>query len=113
MLKEIDMTGALARLKDGSDQICAIIPVTKETTLNELMNARGFVVVDGKTPEERVAKPAPVLRPVVKAEKKNVDHGKIIALHNAGWTATAIASEVGCSIPTVTSHIKAEKEKSE
>ena len=109
MLKEIDMTGALARLKDGSDQICAIIPVTKETTLNELMNARGFVLVDGKTPEERVAKPAPKQKP----EKKNVDHGKIIALHNAGWTATAIASEIGCSIPTVTSHIKAEKEKGE
>lgn len=113
MLKEIDMTGALARLKDGSDQVCAIIPVTKDTTLNELMNARGFVVVDSRTSEERVAKPAPAPRPVVKAEKKNVDHGKIIALHNAGWTATAIASEVGCSIPTVTSHIKAEKEKSE
>lgn len=113
MLKEIDMAGALARLKDGSDQICAIIPVTKETTLNELLNVWGFVVDEGRASEDRVAKPAPVTRPVVKAEKKNVDHGKIIALHNAGWTATAIAAEIGCSIPTVTSHIKAEKEKSE
>ena len=113
MLKELDLAGALARLKDGSDQICAIIPVTKDTTLNELMNARGFVLVDGRTSEERAAKPAPVLRPVVKAEKKQVDHGKIIALHNVGWTATTIAAEIGCSIPTVTSHIKAEKEKGE
>ena len=121
MLKEIDMAGALARLKDGSDQICAIIPVTKETTLNELMNARGFVLVDGRTSEERVAKPrtgtnvpAPKKVPSVPPKKaEKVDHGKIIALHNAGWTATAIASEVGCSIPTVTSHIKAEKEKGE
>lgn len=107
MLKEIDMAGALARLKDGSDQICAIISVTKETTIGELMNARGFVMVssDSELKPERKAAPKP--------EKKNVDHGKIIALHNAGWTATAIAMEVGCSIPTVTSHIKAEKEKSE
>lgn len=107
MLKEIDMAGALARLKDGSDQICAIIPVTKETTIGELLNARGFVMVssDSELKPERKAAPKP--------EKKNVDHGKIIALHNAGWTATAIAAEIGCSIPTVTSHIKAEKEKSE
>jgi hypothetical protein len=109
MLKEIDLRGALARIRDGLDTVYVLVPVTKETTIGELLNARGFVVADGKTPEERVAKPAPKQKP----EKKNVDHGKIIALHNAGWTATAIASEVGCSIPTVTSHIKAEKEKSE
>ena len=109
MLKEIDMTGALARLKDGSDQICAIIPVTKDTTLNELMNASAFVMGQAEKAEE----PKQTTAPKPKPEKKNVDHGKIIALHNAGWTATAIAAEIGCSIPTVTSHIKAEKEKSE
>lgn len=105
MLKEIDMAGALARLKDGSDQICAIIPVTKETTIGELLNARGFAMVSGDSEPKPEQKAAP------KPEKKNVDHGKILALHRAGWTATAIAAEIGCSIPTVTSHIKAEKEE--
>ena len=108
MLKEIDLAGAMTRLREGSDKVYMLISVTKDSYMQDLLKAEGFAIADRK-----VAKPAPAPRPVVKAEKKKVDHGKIIALHNAGWTATAIASEVGCSIPTVTSHIKAEKEKSE
>lgn len=110
MLKEIDLAGALARIREGSDNVCILVPVTASTYAYELAQGVGFVVRDGaKEPEQKpkAEKPKP------KPEKKNVDHGKIIALHNAGWTATAIASEVGCSIPTVTSHIKAEKEKGE
>jgi len=108
MLKELDLAGALARIKDGSEKICMLVPVSKDTTLEEVMQAKGFVLAEANKEE-----PKQTTAPKPKPEKKNVDHGKIIALHNAGWTATAIASEVGCSIPTVTSHIKAEKEKSE
>lgn len=103
MLKEIDLRGALARIRDGLDTVYVLVPVTKETTIGELLNASAFVMGQAEKAEEPKPKP----------EKKNVDHGKIIALHNAGWTATAIAAEIGCSIPTVTSHIKAEKEKGE
>ena len=109
MLKEIDLRGALARIRDGLDTVYVLVPVTKETTIGELLNASAFVMGQAEKAEE----PKQTTAPKPKPEKKNVDHGKIIALHNAGWTATAIAAEIGCSIPTVTSHIKAEKEKSE
>lgn len=40
MLKEIDLAGALARMKDGSEKICMLVPVSKDTTLEELMQAK-------------------------------------------------------------------------
>lgn len=36
-----------------------------------------------------------------KPKRKQVDAGRIAALHNAGWTAKAIADDVGCSLATV------------
>ena len=109
MLKEIDLAGALARIKEGSEKICMLVPVSKDTTLEKLLQAKGFAMVDTKKEE-----PTPKAeKPKADKPKRNIDTGKILALHNAGWTATAIAAEIGCSIPTVTSHIKAEKEKSE
>ena len=105
MLKEIDLAGALARMKDGSEKICMLVPVSKDTTLEELMQAKGFALADTKKEEPKLKAEKP------KQEKRKADHGKIIALHRAGWTASAIASEIGCSIPTVTKYINAEKEK--
>ena len=104
MLKEIDLRGALARIRDGLDTV--YVTSLKST---DAQFASAFVMGQAEKAEE----PKQTTAPKPKPEKKNVDHGKILALHNAGWTATAIASEVGCSIPTATSHIKAEKEKSE
>ena len=106
MLKEIDLAGALARIKEGSEKICMLVPVSKDTTLEELMQARGFALADTKKEE-----PKPKAEKT-KADKpkRNIDTGKILALHNAGWTASAIASEIGCSTPTVTKYINA-KEK--
>lgn len=102
MLKEIDLAGALARIKEGSEKICMLVPVSKDTTLEELMQAKGFALADTKKekPKPKADKP-----------KRNIDTGKILALHKAGWTASAIASEIGCSTPTVTKYINAEKEK--
>ncbi|HCG58791.1 MAG TPA: hypothetical protein DEV97_02140 [Lachnospiraceae bacterium] len=101
MLKEIDLAGALARMKDGSEKICMLVPVSKDTTLEELMQAKGFALADTKKEEPK---------PKAEKPKRNIDTGKILALHNAGWTASAIASEIGCSTPTVTKYINA-KEK--
>ena len=107
MLKELDLAGALARMKDGSEKICMLVPVSKDTTLEELMQAKGFALADTnkEAPKPKAEKP--------KSEKpkRNIDTGKILALHKAGWTASAIASEIGCSTPTVTKYINAEKEK--
>lgn len=105
MLKELDLAGALARLKDGSEKICMLVPVSKDTTLEELMQAKGFALTDTKKEEPKAEKPKQ------EKPKRNIDTGKILALHNAGWTASAIAAEINCSIPTVTKYINAEKEK--
>lgn len=107
MLKEIDLAGALARIKDGSGSVCMLVPVSKDTTLEELMQAKGFALADTKKEE-----PKPKAeKPKADKPKRNIDTGKILALHNAGWTASAIAAEINCSIPTVTKYINAKKEK--
>ena len=43
--------------------------------------------------------------------KKKLDRGKILALHNAGWTQKAIAEEIRCSEGSVSMILKEEKEK--
>lgn len=42
--------------------------------------------------------------------KKKLDRGKILALHNAGWTQKAIAEELRCSEGSVSMILKEEKE---
>ena len=104
MVKEIDFAGAMARVKEGSTKVCMLVPITGETSLSELMQASGFVLtVQQKEPEKT---PAPE-----KQKKKPIDHGKIIALKEAGWSMSKIAAEVGCSVQTVLNHVNAEKEK--
>ena len=39
-------------------------------------------------------------------KRKKIDRGKIIALHNAGWSGRKIADEMRCSIGTVYNVIK-------
>ena len=107
MLKEIDLAGALARIRDGSDKVCMIVPVSKDTTIEELMQAKGFALAEIRQDPE----PKPEPKPKQDKPKKTIDHGKIIALHKAGWSASKIAPEVGCSLQTVINHINAEKEK--
>ena len=107
MLKEIDLAGALSRIRDGSDKVCMIVPVSKDTTIEELMQAKGFALAEIRQDPE----PKPEPKPKQDKPKKTIDHGKIIALHKAGWSASKIAQEVGCSLQTVINHINAEKEK--
>lgn len=37
--------------------------------------------------------------------KKKVDHGKVLALFNAGWPVKKIADELGCTAHTIRNHI--------
>ena len=46
-----------------------------------------------------------------KARAKQIDHGKIIALHNGKWPVAKIADEMGCSEQTVRNHIAMEEKK--
>lgn len=39
--------------------------------------------------------------------KRVLDDGKIGALREAGWSLKAIAEEMGCSIQTISNHLKA------
>ena len=41
-----------------------------------------------------------------KRKQKQIDKGKIIALHNAGWSVTKIADEMKCAVSTVYKIIK-------
>lgn len=54
-------------------------------------------------PDKRAA----AARPKVKKQPKTVkiDHGKIMALHDAGWSICRISDELGCSIIDVSNHI--------
>ena len=50
-------------------------------------------------------------KPAAAAPHSAIDHGKIIALCKAGWTATRIADEMGCSVQTVCNHINRERDQ--
>lgn len=39
-------------------------------------------------------------------KRASVDHGKILALHEAGWSVAKIADEMGTTTVTVRNHIK-------
>ena len=52
-----------------------------------------------EAPAKAVAKPL---------GRKPVDHGKILALHDAGWPVKKIAGEIGVSEQTVKNHLKKE-----
>ena len=64
------------------------------------------------SPEEEKQLGAPPLQGKARGgSKKKLDRGKILALHNAGWTQKAIAEEIGCSEGSVSMILKEEKEK--
>ena len=62
------------------------------------------------SPEEEKQPKAPPPGKTRRGSKKKLDRGKILALHNAGWTQKAIAEEIGCSEGSVSMILKEEKE---
>lgn len=104
MIKPIDLSGALQRIADGSDQVCMLIPVSKQTTVEELTNAKAFVLLQAEKKED----PKPEKKKPQKPQPK-VDHGKIMALHKRGWPIKEIAKDCGCSDQTVYNHIAMEE----
>lgn len=42
-------------------------------------------------------------------ESTKLDHGKILALYKAGWTAKEIADEMRCTTASVYQHVKRER----
>lgn len=54
-----------------------------------------------KPEEEPKAKP--------KKQPQKIDHGKIMALHKAGWSVAKIADEMKCSEQAVRNHLQKEE----
>ena len=44
----------------------------------------------------------------IKQGNTKIDHGKIVALHEAGWSTAKIADEIGTTTVTVRNHLKKE-----
>lgn len=113
MLKELDMAGAIVRLKEGSEKIVMLVPVTKETPLDEFIRAKGFALLEYGRPD-KTEKTEQTEKPKTERKRpKQIDTGKILALHKAGWSSTKIANEIGCSPQTVLNHIERQKAKEE
>jgi hypothetical protein len=113
MLKQIKQNEALQIVKDGGE-VFILVKMDTSTTLGQLFQADGFVT-DQSDPEPK-PEPKPKKEPKTKTEKPKaepagpIDHGKIIALHKAGWSANKIAGEMGCTCQTVLNHIAREKD---
>lgn len=60
-------------------------------------------------PEEE--KQSPPAEPEKKSGRKKIDRGKVLALHNAGWTSKKIADGMACSEASVSTILKLIKEK--
>ncbi len=68
----------------------------------EVESAGQTIEFDPAEPENAQPDPPP---PTGKKAKKTVDVGKLIALHNAGWSVAKIADELGVSTRTVYNYL--------
>jgi len=112
MLKQIALVDAVKRVINGH-RVYIMFEIDPQTTIEDLGFADGFLIEEEDPQPEPKTKPEPKAKP--KAEPKKggpagIDHGKLIALLNEGWSVAKIADEMGCSQQTVYSHIKQEKD---
>lgn len=100
-----------------------LIRADRKNGLEDLKKAMVYLKweVDTRTdPEPEEAEPAQAAEPAKKGrpkkeetkptKRKPVDHGKIMALHRAGWSVAKIADEMRVSDQTVRNHIQQEAE---
>lgn len=110
VLKPCSVADAIQYAMNGQ-QTFILVEITEDTTVGELNNAHGFMT--NAPADEPEAKPKPKTAPAKpKAAPKApaLDHGKIMALHKAGWSTAAIADEMGCSGQTVLNHLAKEND---
>lgn len=105
-LKQVALAEVLELIETGKSAYM-LIPIGAETTLGQLKSAGVFVTAEEETPAVEEAQPEE--KPKLPPRKPGLDHGKIMALHRAGWTLKNIADEMGCSAQTVLNHINKEK----
>ena len=118
MLKQIALVDAVKRVINGH-RVFMMMEIDPHTTIEDLSFSDGFIVIEEDPQPE--AKPEPEPKPKAqpktkpKAEPKKsgpsgIDHGKLIALHKAGWSIEKIADEMGCTTTTVRNHIRQEEQ---
>ena len=59
-------------------------------------------------PKKDATVPVKADKPSKETKKQGIDHGKIVALHEAGWSTAKIADEMGTTTVTVRNHLKKE-----
>lgn len=126
-VKQIDIKTALQLAAKGKE-VLVMAPITtdpekwidyKPSTLEHMLEGCMFfrkepaieveqIEPAGQTIEFGPAEPGnaqPDPPPTGKKAKKTVDVGKLIALHNAGWSVAKIADELGISTRTVYNYL--------
>ena len=113
MLKQIALVDAVKRVINGH-RVFMMMEIDPHTTIEDLSFSDGFIVIEEDPQPEPEPEPKPKTKPTKqsKAEPKKtgVDHGKLIALHKAGWSIEKIADEMGCTTTTVRNHIRQEEQ---
>ena len=119
MLKQIALVDAVKRVINGH-RVYIMFEIDPQTTIEDLGFADGFLIEEEEPqpehkpePKEYKAKIEPKTKPKTEPKKSGpagIDHGKLIALHKAGWSIEKIADELGCSSQTVLNHIKQEQD---
>jgi len=114
MLKQIALVDAVKRVINGH-RVFMMMEIDPHTTIEDLSFSDGFIVIDEDPQPEVKPEAEPKAKTKPKAEPKKsgpsgVDHGKLIALHKAGWSIEKIADEMGCTTTTVRNHIRQEEQ---
>lgn len=118
--KIIARAEAFDHLQRGDGDVYIVEAINDSTPLGVLRTAEGFLlgipeepVQEAKTKANESKEEPKNSNENAKKNSKNakpgLDHGKIMALHRAGWTLKNIADEMGCSAQTVLNHINKEK----
>ena len=120
MLKQIALVDAVKRVINGH-RVYIMFEIDPQTTIEDLGFADGFLIEEEDPQPELKPEPEhkPKTEPKVKTKPKTepkksgpsgIDHGKLIALHKAGWSIEKIADELGCTTTTVRNHIRQEEQ---
>lgn len=83
-----------------------------ETSLKQVKTASKQTETVPNQPQELFRAPKDgKLQPEVKKTRQRIDYGKIMALHNAGWSNQKIADEMGMTYAAVATAISTYKKK--
>ena len=106
-LKQIDAGTAFKRVRDGKP-IYILQPISKRTTIEDMMDAVAFAEVIQEEPEQEEPKTEEVAErseaPAMKRKRgrpSNLDKDKVMALFKAGWTVEAIAEEMDAPVAKI------------